>query len=192
VTSPNGITQWTNHGLVTSSTSGTGYNAIDPHLIISGSSWYLSFGSFWSGIKLIQLNPTTGKPSSTAVVSISDRLSNRGAEEASWIYQTGGYYYLFTSFDQCCNGTSSTYNIRVSRGTSITGPYTDKSGVAALQSGGTEILGTHGLVYGPGGQSLLGDTDGVHLIYHYYSATTSILGINGLNFSTGWPVVTRP
>ncbi|KIM79694.1 glycoside hydrolase family 43 protein [Piloderma croceum F 1598] len=189
VSSPNGLTGWSDYGLVTSSASGTGYNAIDPHLFVSGSEWYLSLGSFWSGIKLMTLDPSTGKPASTAVTSISDRLTNGGAEEASWIYETGGYFYLFTSFDKCCDGTSSTYNIRVSRATSITGPYTDQSGVAALKSGGTEILGTHESIYGPGGQSLLEDSDGVLLIYHYYSTTTSILGINRLDFSSGWPVV---
>jgi len=189
VSSANGLTGWTNHGLVTSTSSGSGYNAIDPHLFISGSKWYLSLGSFWSGIKLIELDPSTGKPTSTAVTSISDRLTNGGAEEASWIYETGGYFYLFTSFDTCCDGTSSTYNVRVSRSTSVTGPYTDESGVLALNSGGTEILGTHGIIYGPGGQSLLVDGDEVLLVYHYYSATTSILGINRLDFSSGWPVV---
>ncbi|KAF7980817.1 hypothetical protein HWV62_36434 [Athelia sp. TMB] len=132
VSSTNGLTGWLDHGLVTSSTTSSGYNAIDP---------------------------------------------------------TGGYYYLFTSFDICCDGTASTYNIRVTRSTSLKGPYVDESGVAALSGGGTEILGTHDYVYGPGGQSLLLDGDEVVLVYHYYSATTSILGINLLNFSTGWPVV---
>ena len=41
----------------------------------------------------------------------------------------------------------------------------DQLGVAALKSGGTEILGTHGSIYGLGGQSLLEDSDGVLLIY---------------------------
>ena len=81
--------------------------------------------------------------------------------------QTGGYYYLFTSFDICCSGTSSTYNISISRATSITGPYTDESGVAAL-GGGTEIFGMHGTIYGPGGQSLHDDNDAVAIFYRMY------------------------
>jgi len=188
VSSPNGLTDWTNHGLVTSSSSSTGYNAIDPHLVISGSGWYLSLGSFWSGIKLMSLDPSTGKPTSNKVTSISERQTNGGAEEASWIHETGGYFYLFTSFDLCCKGTSSTYNIRVSRATSITGPYVDQAGIAALKGGGTQIEGTHGLIHGPGGQSLLVDSDATLLVYHYYTSTTSQLGLNRLNFTSGWPV----
>lgn len=89
----------------------------------------------------------------------------------------------------------------------MTGPYVDESGVTALNGGGTEILGTHGTIYGPGGQSILLDGDDIVLVYRefqptgfcvsancnaltdYYSATTSILGINLLTFATGWPVV---
>ena len=43
-------------------------------------------------------------------------------------------------------GTSSTYNIRVGRSGEINGPYTDKSGVALSDGGGTQILATHGNV----------------------------------------------
>ncbi|KAK4701121.1 hypothetical protein P7C70_g5116, partial [Phenoliferia sp. Uapishka_3] len=85
---------WTNDGLVISTVSGSDYNAIDPHLIVTTSgSWYLSLGSFWtgvslslsytsskegsrvriSGIKLIELSPSTGKPSGSTVTSISER-----------------------------------------------------------------------------------------------------------------------
>ncbi|KAL8276589.1 hypothetical protein RQP46_011012 [Phenoliferia psychrophenolica] len=181
---------WTDEGLVTSTTTSSGYNAIDPHLIVtSAGGWYLSLGSFWSGIKVMTLSSSTGKTASSTVTSISERTADGGAEEGSWIYHTGSYYYLFTSWDKCCDGTSSTYNIRVTRSKKLTGPYVDKSGVAALSGGGTEILGTHGTIYGPGGQSILLDGDDAVLVYHYYSATTSLLGINLLDFSTGWPVV---
>lgn len=64
------------------------------------------------------------------------------------IYANGGYYYLFTSWDTCCAGTSSTYNIRVGRSSSVSGTYTDKSGVALTSGGGTQILATHDSVCG--------------------------------------------
>ncbi|KDN41095.1 hypothetical protein RSAG8_07649, partial [Rhizoctonia solani AG-8 WAC10335] len=180
---------WTNQGLVISSSSSNDYNAIDPNLIIDGSNWWLTFGSFWTGIKLVQLEPSTGQPSSSTIYSIAQRTADGGALEAPVIVKNGSYYYLFTSWDKCCSGTSSTYNIRVGRATSITGPYVDQSGVALTSGGGTLVLATHGPIYGPGGQSVFQDTDAWVIDYHYYTSTGPLLGINLLNFSSGWPVV---
>ncbi|RDB17969.1 Extracellular endo-alpha-(1-_5)-L-arabinanase 1 [Hypsizygus marmoreus] len=187
---------WSNEGLVTSTTSSNNYNAIDPNLLIaslsnlfSRSTWYLSLGSFWTGIKSLTLNPSTGKPSSSMVTSLAQRTAGGGAIEASSIYNFGNYYYLFTSWDKCCAGTSSTYNIRVGRSTSPNGGFVDKSGVALTAGGGTLVLGTAGNVIGPGGQDLMTDGDGPILVYHYYTPSGSFLGINRLDFSSGWPVV---
>ncbi|KZV75708.1 glycoside hydrolase family 43 protein [Peniophora sp. CONT] len=178
---------WTDQGLVTSTKSGDSYNAIDPNLLIDGSTWRLSLGSFWTGIKEVTLGSSTGKPSSTTFTSLAQR-SGDDALEASAIFKQGSYYYLFTSWDKCCSGLSSTYNIRVGRSSSATGPFVDKSGVALTSGGGTLVLETHGSIVGPGGQDILSDSDGVLLVYHYYTSTSSLLGINLLDFSSGWPV----
>lgn len=61
------------------------------------------------------INPSTGKLASTSVTSLAQRTAGGGAIEASVIFKTGSFYYLFTSWDKCCAGTSSTYNIRVGR-----------------------------------------------------------------------------
>ncbi|KAI0319734.1 glycoside hydrolase family 43 protein [Amylostereum chailletii] len=180
---------FTNEGLVTSTSSSSNYNAIDPNLIVANGKWYLSLGSFWTGIKEITVSSSTGKPSSSSVTSIAQRTANGGAVEASAIYQNGGFFYLFTSWDKCCKGTSSTYNIRVGRSSSVTGPFTDKSGVALTSGGGTLVLGSHDSIIGPGGQDILDDSDGPILVYHYYTSSGSFLGINRLDFSSGWPVV---
>ncbi|KIJ49748.1 glycoside hydrolase family 43 protein [Sphaerobolus stellatus SS14] len=181
---------WTNEGLVTSSSSSNNYNAIDPNLIVDTSgAWHLTLGSFWTGIKQFPLSSSTGKPSSSSIVSLAQRTANNGAIEAGYIFHTNGFYYLFTSWDNCCQGTSSTYNIRVVRSTSVTGPFADQSGVAATAGGGTLVLGSHGSIIGPGGQSVFLDSDAPILVYHYYTSTSSLLGINRLNFTSGWPVV---
>ncbi|KAJ3484670.1 hypothetical protein NLI96_g5471 [Meripilus lineatus] len=156
----------------------------DPH----GNKWYLSFGSYWSGIKLTSINPVTGKPTGN-LTSLSKRTANGGAEEASAIFKYGNYFYLFTSWDHCCRGVSSDYNIRVGRSTSIKGPYKDRNGVALLSGGGSLVLASHDGIHGPGGQDLLRDKDGPILVYHYYTANGSFLGLNRLNFTSGWPVV---
>ena len=53
---------WTDQGPVIQSTSGSPYNTIDPcPLIDTNGSMWMSFGSYWNGIYLVQLDPTTGK-----------------------------------------------------------------------------------------------------------------------------------
>ncbi|KAI0785424.1 glycoside hydrolase family 43 protein [Irpex lacteus] len=180
---------FTDHGLVLSTNDNDQYNAIDPNLLItSDGQWHLSWGSFWTGIKQSLLN-TDGTVEDPDFVSLAQRTGGTDAEEASAVYFFDGNYYLFTSWDKCCSGTSSTYNIRVGRSSDINGPYTDQDGVALLDGGGTQILATHDQIFGPGGQDLFTDTDGPILIYHWYNATASYLGINKLDFSSGWPVV---
>lgn len=180
---------WTDEGLVISTPSSLNYNAIDPNLLITSSGqWYLTMGSFWTGIKQASVN-NTGKLKSSAITALAQRTAGGGAIEAPVVYANGGYYYLFTSWDKCCSGTSSTYNIRVGRSTSPSGPYTDASGVALTSGGGTLVLGSHDSIIGPGGQDVFDDTDGPILVYHYYTSSGSYLGINRLSFSTGWPVV---
>jgi arabinan endo-1,5-alpha-L-arabinosidase len=78
----------------------------------------MSLGSFWTGIKEVQLSSSTGKLSSSTVTALAQRTADGGAIEASVIFKNGSFYYLFTSWDLCCKGTSSTYNIRVGRSTS--------------------------------------------------------------------------
>jgi arabinan endo-1,5-alpha-L-arabinosidase len=183
---------WTNQGLVYSTTTSSDHNAIDPNLTVDQSGkWWLSLGSFWTGIKMIQLDPSTGKrlASNTTLYSLASRSST--AIEAPSIIYHAGYYFLFTSWDLCCKGVNSTYKIAVGRSTSITGPYKDRAGTLLTSGGGTIVLATHGTIIGPGGQSLLSDSDGDLLIYHYYDGAdngVSKLGINLLGWdSSVWP-----
>jgi arabinan endo-1,5-alpha-L-arabinosidase len=192
-TSPTALPgSWTDQGVVFSSHSGDNYNAIDPNLLVDASgNWWLVFGSFWHGIYMISLNPTTGKPSGTPTPThLAERPGVSGDPlEGAFVYQHHGYYYLFASYDYCCRGTSSTYNIRVGRSTSPTGPYTDESGASMLNGGGTTILASHGYVIGPGGQSVYFDTADNHdlLTYHYYDSRLNGEPFLGINF-LGWDV----
>ncbi|MFF3319971.1 arabinan endo-1,5-alpha-L-arabinosidase [Streptomyces sp. NPDC003035] len=183
---------WTDLGIVLSSGSGDDYNAIDPNLFVDDDgSWWLSFGSWWSGIKLVRLDPATGRrhASDTAVRALAARPDRQGIEAPSLV-KRNGVYFLFASYDRCCAGTSSTYKIKVGRATRITGPYLDRAGVPMTDGGGTLVLESHGRVVGPGGQSVLKDSDGHLLVYHYYDgqdAGRAKLGVNLLGWSGGWP-----
>ncbi|XVV12386.1 arabinan endo-1,5-alpha-L-arabinosidase [Actinoplanes sp. CA-131856] len=181
---------WTNQGLVIESRTTDNYNAIDPNLYVDPSGrWWLSFGSFWSGIKQVQLNASTGKRLDSTIRSLAGR--GGGAIEAPFLYRHGSYYYLVVSFDICCRGAASTYRIMVGRSTSPTGPFVDRNGTAMTSGGGTEILAGQGSIHGPGGQSVFTDTDADVLAYHYYADNGAArLGINLLAYdSAGWPYV---
>ncbi|MEU3356495.1 arabinan endo-1,5-alpha-L-arabinosidase, partial [Streptomyces sp. NPDC037389] len=147
---------WSDYGIVYTSDSSSDYNAIDPNLFVDDDGrWWLSFGSWWTGIKMIRVDPATGKQlaSDTARRSLASRPTGTKAVEAPYVVKRNGYYYLFASYDTCCAGTGSTYKVKVGRATSFTGPYRDKNGVAMTDNGGTPVLESHGSVIGPGGQS---------------------------------------
>jgi arabinan endo-1,5-alpha-L-arabinosidase len=180
---------WTNNGLVISSSSSNNYNAIDPNLEVDSSgNWWLSFGSFWDGIRQVKINSSTGLRADSTIRTLASR--GGGAIEAPFVFKHGSYYYLYVSFDLCCKGASSTYRIMVGRSTSPNGPFVDKSGKALTAGGGTEILAGAGSIHGPGGQSVYTDSDADVLVYHYYNASgTAKLGINLIKYSSDWPVV---
>ncbi|MGX7826599.1 family 43 glycosylhydrolase [Actinokineospora sp. 24-640] len=188
-TSPSGNSgTWTNRGLVIESRTSDNFNAIDPNLVIDDQGrWWLSFGSFWSGIKMVQLDPATGRRLDGAVIG----TAYSRAIEAPFIVKRGAYYYQYVSFDRCCQGAASTYRVMVGRSSSVTGPYLDRAGVNMNNGGGTEILAGHGSVHGPGHQAVLADTDGDFLVYHYYTDSgAALLGINRLVYdAAGWPSV---
>lgn len=169
----------------------SGSNAIDPASVVdsSGNAW-LVFGSWSNGINIVRVDNTTGIPTGAACTQLAYHATGTGIEGA-YLYPHGGYYYLFASVDDCCNGTASTYRIVVGRSSSVTGPYTDRGGIALTQGGGTILLSAHGNIDGPGGESVFADADGDILIYHYYDGNNNgapALGINKLGWtSDGWP-----
>jgi arabinan endo-1,5-alpha-L-arabinosidase len=183
---------WQDQGLVLMSKDGDDFNAIDPFRIdTSDGRAYLAFGSFWSGIKLSELNPETGKLIRTDTPRIALASRNGGAIEAASILEHDGKFTLFVSFDQCCKGVASTYNIRVGRADRIEGPYRDKDGKAMLEGGGSLVLATNGRFIGPGGQEAVKTAKGDWLAYHYYDGDAA--GASKLQFSPiiwsadGWP-----
>ncbi len=187
---------WVDQGIVYTSSPGSGYNAIDPALSSDSSGHYwLNFGSYWDGIHLIQIDPATGKQlaSNQTRYHLAVRFDTSKGIEGGYIYPHGGYYYLFASFDACCSGVNSTYHIVVGRASSITGPYIDQGGINMLQGGGTILLSGHGNIVGPGGNSVMHDSDGDLLVYHYYNGNNNgspTLGLNLLGWdSQGWPYV---
>ncbi len=183
---------WDDQGLVLKTNGRDDYNAIDPFRVdtTDGRAW-LAFGSFWSGIKMVEIDAVTGKR--LGGDDTMHALASRGGAgiEAASILEHDGRVYLFTSFDQCCSGLDSTYRIMVGRADAITGPYADADGTPMMQGGGTEVLARTGRFIGPGGQEAFIGPDGEMLAYHYYDGDD--LGVAKLQISPirwsddGWP-----
>jgi arabinan endo-1,5-alpha-L-arabinosidase len=182
---------WTDQGSVVCSKSGDNWNAIDPNVVVDaeGTPW-LSFGSFWSGIKLIELDKT-GARANSDLHSIASRGGS--AIEAPYIVRRCGYYYLFVSFDKCCNGTSSTYNIRVGRSEQVKGPYVDKDGKQMMEGGGTQLVVGDNTWRGPGHNAVLFVGKRAYNIYHAYASNAGTLRVSEMVWDTdGWPISGGP
>ena len=212
------VTSWTNTTSALPSpnpwgfTAGTTWNAIDPAPFQDASgNWWLVFGSWSDGIRVLQLETPSSAKSGSAVgfpvstdTSTWTKVAYRNAgEEGPFIYpyvfNGTQYYYYFAPINVCCQGTSSTYREIVGRSTSPTGPFMDRGGVALTSGGGTILISSHSNIYGPGGASVFTDTgtNGTGsqptLVYHYYDGNnngTPTVGINPLGFtSDGWPYI---
>lgn len=158
---------WIDRGQVVASTRGDDFNAIDPAVVVdaAGDPW-MAFGSFWSGIRMVALEWPDGlRADAQEPLRLADRGVPPNAVEAPYIIERDGDYFLFVSFDSCCQALDSTYRVVVGRADEVTGPYVDRDGIPLLNGGGTTVLDTDGDVHvGPGGQSVADGT----LAVHYY------------------------
>lgn len=188
---------WTDEGVVVRTQEGQpgdAFNAIDPSVFqdTDGSLW-LTFGSYWSGIKLIQLDAKTGKR--IAPDSKIYSLAYNESIEASYLCKHDDYYYLFVNWNGCCQGTNSTYNIRIGRSQTITGPYLDKAGSDMLHSGGSVFLPTaNGPLIGPGHAGIL-NAEGKTWFTSDFEGDIRMggkatLAIMPLRWNDGWPEAT--
>ncbi len=183
---------WVDQGPVIQTSEADNFNAIDPAVTLdaSGRLW-LAFGSFWSGIKLTELDPATGKRLASATNIYS--LASHDTIEAPYIYRHGGFYYLFVNWGQCCRGVESTYNIRVGRAQNIAGPYVDKSGKDMIADGGSLVLDRSGPFIGPGHAGIISAEGKDWFSCHFYDGThegSPTLALLPLQWdAAGWPVV---
>ncbi|KAI8941964.1 hypothetical protein NX059_000074 [Plenodomus lindquistii] len=197
------LVSWTDLGATgIASSAGKNYNAIDGALYWDGSKFVMSFGSFWNDLFVVDMNnPPTKKVSSSAATNIAFKPEGEHAQEAPFITKNGNYHYLFFSAGKCCGfdanrpAKGQEYKIQVCRSSSATGGFVDKAGKKCLEGGGTTVLESHGWVYGPGGQGVLWEGNTAYLYYHYvdtrigYADYQKKLGLNKIDWSSGWPVV---
>ena len=183
--------KWTDAGPVVWSDGVEDSNAIDPGVFrdpTNGSLW-LTYGSYFGYIRLVELNPKTGKRQYPERKPINIAINS----EASIMIFRDGWYYLLVTHGSCCAGASSTYNIRMGRAKKVTGPFVDNMGIDMLQGGGKLFLGSSGRYIGPGHFGLLDLGDGVQKFSCHYEADLdrggiSVLDIRPLLWRDGWPV----
>ena len=139
-----------NRGVVadTWGTDDTFPNAIDPHIIRTGEQVLLVYGSFFGGIYIKELDPATGLPADGDPKTLGQCVSRKpksspldGPEGASVIFvPETGWFYLFQSY----GWLGDTYDIRVGRSHTVTGPYLDRRGrCLAGQSLGEKLAGSY-------------------------------------------------
>lgn len=149
--------KWEDQGMILQSIPGRDFwNAIDANVIFvkdeaGETTGWLSFGSFWGGLKLVKLAPdmqSLAEPQEWHGIAQQERTFGRpddnagnGAIEAPFIYQRGQYFYLFASIDFCCKGLNSTYKTIVGRSKDVRGPYLDKEDKPMYAGGGELIAG---------------------------------------------------
>ncbi|MCX6950568.1 MAG: arabinan endo-1,5-alpha-L-arabinosidase, partial [Verrucomicrobia bacterium] len=183
--------KWEQGGIVATTDGIEDCNGIDPGVLLdpNGRLW-LTYGSYFGYIRVLELNPRTGKrldPNSKPVdVAIN-------CEASIMIYQDG-WYYLLATHGSCCQGANSNYNLRVGRSRSATGPFVDHDGLDMMQGGGKLFLGSESRLVGPGHFGRFEISHGVEVFsYHYeedldHPGNFGNLAIRPLLWRDGWPV----
>ena len=158
---------WNDEGcIVTSRENRDNWNAIDPNFVIDDQDQpWLVWGSFWDGIQLARLDTTMhiakgekprtiarrynlNNPTAKAALPINPNppknptsdFAGPNAIEAPFIFKHDGWYYLFVSWDYCCQGSKSNYRVAVGRSKSVEGPYLDRKGIDMRYGGGNLFL----------------------------------------------------
>lgn len=188
---------WRDEGVIYESKSSDDFNAIDANIVADTEGRYwMAFGSFWGGLKISEIDPSTGKPRADAKLHAIAARGRPGAVEAPFIIRREGFYYLFASYDFCCRGVNSSYYTVVGRSKDLTGPYLDREGKDMMRGGGFLVLHADldpaKRFKGPGHVAILQDGARDYIVYHAYDARNrgrptlriAMLGWSG----DGWPV----
>jgi arabinan endo-1,5-alpha-L-arabinosidase len=183
--------KWEEGGIVASSDGVEDCNAIDPGAFLDptdGRLW-LTYGSYFGYIRLIELDPKTGKRLNPNVPPVNIGINL----EATTLIYHDGWYYLLGTRGSCCRGADSGYHIRVGRAKKVTGPYLDHTGLDMLRGGGKLLIGSGGRVIGAGHFGLIDLGDGVQKFSMHWEADldrggASVLDIRPLLWKDGWPV----
>ena len=193
---------WTDQGEVTRTTNSNNYNAIDADVVVTpDGEYWMTYGS-WNagGIRLIKLDPKTGKQASDDKTNY--QIATRGGSgiEGPSLIEHGGQYFLFTAWDVCCKQgdeiEQTTYKTAVGRADKVNGTYVDRNGKNLNDGGGTILMQRYSRYVGPGGGEAFKDLNRIRFVHHYYDLTGdkfNHIHIRDVVFSDdNWPEMGQP
>ena len=167
-----------------------------------GSEGILYYGSYYGGVYAADLTLTPTGAEVAAAPHTQVAIDNK-YEGANVVYRDG-YYYLFVSATNCCNGALTGYSVFVGRSTSPTGPFVDQQGnlLTDAQAGGTPFLTMNGNRWvGTGHNTVFQDANGDWwTIYHAVDQedpffetavgfTKRPVLLDAIDWVNGWPTV---
>jgi arabinan endo-1,5-alpha-L-arabinosidase len=192
--------KWVDRGVVLASKDGDDFNALDPNILVdSGGSVWLTYGSYWTGIKQRQIDPSTGKltASNATRYDLATRpgVPDDAIEGASLVHR-GSYYYLFVSVDHCCEQTvdEDDYKQAVGRSSSPHGPFVDQAGTPMMKGGGTVLLKGNSAWNAPGGGTAYLDASNGDSLIVFHAQDLGHGGaphvwLKSLDWKNGWPAI---
>jgi arabinan endo-1,5-alpha-L-arabinosidase len=165
----------------------------------------LYYGSYYGGMFVTDVTFTeTGVTAATTDTGDDVRTAIGNRYEGSNVVFRDGYYYLFASATNCCNGALTGYSVFVGRSTSPYGPFVDREGNSLLdaQVGGTPFLTMNGNRWiGTGHNTVFEDEAGQWwTVYHavdqedpFYDFQTGFTKrpalLDPIDWVDGWPTV---
>jgi len=170
----------------------------DPKVVEDGGRKWIYYGSYGGGV-FVQPLRADGLAAEGEPRKVGAAWRYEGAE----VVKHGGWWYLFGSTTDCCNGPLTGYAVYVGRARAPAGPFLDRLGqdLAASRAGGTPVLFQNGNRWvGVGHNTVFPDAAGQWwTIYHgidvnepFFSArdklTRRLALLDRIDWVDGWPV----
>lgn len=205
--SPTGPWEFSDEPVVDPRRGGGGCNfkwTYDPDVLGDsiGTTGILYYGSYYGGVFGTEFTLTETGAVVDAAPDVMVAIDNK-YEGANVVYKDG-FYYIFLSATNCCNGALTGYSVFVGRSESPLGPFVDQYGnlLTDAQAGGTPFLTMNGNRWvGTGHNTVFQDANGDWwTIYHavdqndpFYDFATGFTKrpalLDAIDWVNGWPTV---
>ncbi len=148
-TAPSALGPWTDSGdpVIDPRRGGDGCNffwTIDPEIKTVAGQRYIFWGSYYGGVFVRELDQDGFETDEASQIRISTGNKYEGPE----VIRRNGYWYMFLSATNCCNGPLTGYSVYAGRSENITGPYVDRDGVSLTDDDTNDADATDGRIGG--------------------------------------------